>query len=273
MNVLAANPLISVTPGLMIWTIVCFLIALFVLKRYAFGPIQKMIDARREQIRHSLEEADNARDEARRAARRAPQADRPGAERGRADPRRGARRTGEAMEHRMREETEAERQRRHRGDAARDRRRDGARARADPQRGRRPHARGDRDRGRPHARLRPRPRAHHRGDRLARLLAPGGFRDSRRPPHLRRGALLGGEGERPPRAGSRGALRLRGRDRADAGASRGSSQPAARPVREGGHPHRSRRRRRAALQELPASRDGEGARRRSSRRSRRSSSG
>jgi len=28
---LAANPLISVTPGLMIWTIICFLIALFVL--------------------------------------------------------------------------------------------------------------------------------------------------------------------------------------------------------------------------------------------------
>ena len=37
---LASNPLIQVTPGLMIWTIVCFLIALFVLKRYAFGPIQ-----------------------------------------------------------------------------------------------------------------------------------------------------------------------------------------------------------------------------------------
>ena len=62
---LAANALISVTPGLMIWTIVCFLIALFVLKRYAFGPIQKMIDARREQIRQSIEEADNAREEAR----------------------------------------------------------------------------------------------------------------------------------------------------------------------------------------------------------------
>jgi len=61
----ASNALISVTPGLMIWTIVCFLIALFVLKRYAFGPIQKMIDERRERIRQSLEEADRARDEAR----------------------------------------------------------------------------------------------------------------------------------------------------------------------------------------------------------------
>jgi F-type H+-transporting ATPase subunit b len=111
MNVLAANPLISVTPGLMIWTIVCFLIALFVLKRYAFGPIQTMIDARREQIRNSLEEADNARDEARRLLdehRKLIGQARSAAEQILGD----ARRTGEAMEHRMRAETEAERQRR-----------------------------------------------------------------------------------------------------------------------------------------------------------------
>jgi F-type H+-transporting ATPase subunit b len=62
---LAFNPLIQVTPGLMIWTIVCFGIAFFVLKRWAFGPIQKMIDERRERIRQSLAEADNAREEAR----------------------------------------------------------------------------------------------------------------------------------------------------------------------------------------------------------------
>ena len=65
MLLLGANALIKVTPGLMIWTIVCFLIALFVLKRYAFGPIQDAIDKRRERIRDSLEEADRARDEAR----------------------------------------------------------------------------------------------------------------------------------------------------------------------------------------------------------------
>ena len=62
---LAANPLIEVVPGLMIWTIVCFLVTLFVLKRFAFGPIQKMIDDRRERIRQSIEEADRARAEAR----------------------------------------------------------------------------------------------------------------------------------------------------------------------------------------------------------------
>jgi F-type H+-transporting ATPase subunit b len=61
----ATNPLISVTPGLMIWTIVAFLITLFVLKRYAFGPIQQIIDRRRDQIRASIEEAERARDEAR----------------------------------------------------------------------------------------------------------------------------------------------------------------------------------------------------------------
>jgi F-type H+-transporting ATPase subunit b len=62
---LGANALISVKPGLMIWTIVCFGVAFFVLKRYAFGPIQKTIDDRRERIRQTIEEADRARDEAR----------------------------------------------------------------------------------------------------------------------------------------------------------------------------------------------------------------
>ena len=61
----AANPLIKVIPGLMIWTLVSFAITFFVLKRYAFGPIQKLIDDRRERIRRSIEEADHAREEAR----------------------------------------------------------------------------------------------------------------------------------------------------------------------------------------------------------------
>ena len=108
---LGANALISVTPGLMIWTIVCFLIALFVLKKYAFGPIQKMIDERREQIRRSIEEADNARKEARQLLeehKALMQEARGQAEQIIAE----ARKTRESMELRMREETEAERQRR-----------------------------------------------------------------------------------------------------------------------------------------------------------------
>ena len=61
----ASNALIKVVPGLMIWTLIAFGITFFVLRRYAFGPIQKAIDDRREKIRLSIEEADNAREEAR----------------------------------------------------------------------------------------------------------------------------------------------------------------------------------------------------------------
>ena len=63
--VLAANPLIQVIPGLMIWTVICFLITFYVLKRFAFGAIQKIIDERRQRIREALDEADKARAEAR----------------------------------------------------------------------------------------------------------------------------------------------------------------------------------------------------------------
>jgi F-type H+-transporting ATPase subunit b len=59
------NPLINVVPGLMIWTIVTFAIVVFVLRRFAFGRIQHLIDERRERIRQALDEADKAREEAR----------------------------------------------------------------------------------------------------------------------------------------------------------------------------------------------------------------
>ena len=58
--------LIKPVPGLMIWKLISFAIVFFVLKRVAFGPIQKVIDDRRDRIRRSIEEADNARAEARR---------------------------------------------------------------------------------------------------------------------------------------------------------------------------------------------------------------
>ena len=107
----AASPLIEVVPGLMIWTVIAFLITLFVLKRYAFGPIQKTIDERRDRIRRSLEEADDARNEARRLleehrslmAQARGQAEEVLAE---------ARRVGDAQRQRVREETEADRHRR-----------------------------------------------------------------------------------------------------------------------------------------------------------------
>jgi F-type H+-transporting ATPase subunit b len=109
--VLASNALIKVTPGLMIWTIVCFLIVLFVLKRWAFGPIQSMIDERRERIRRALEEADHARAEARELLeehRKLIAQARGEAEEILAE----ARQVSRAMQQRVREETEADRQRR-----------------------------------------------------------------------------------------------------------------------------------------------------------------
>jgi F-type H+-transporting ATPase subunit b len=108
---LASNPLIQVTPGLMIWTIVCFLITLYVLKRWAFGPIQAMIDERRERIRQSLADADRARAEARNLLdehRKLIAQAREQAEEIRTDVRRDA----EALRERAREEIEADRQRR-----------------------------------------------------------------------------------------------------------------------------------------------------------------
>ena len=109
--ILASNPLIQVTPGLMIWTIVCFLIALFVLKRYAFAPIQKLIDERRVRIRQAIEEADAARSEARELLEEHRKL--MGQARGEAEEiLTEARRVGESTQRRMRDETEADRQRR-----------------------------------------------------------------------------------------------------------------------------------------------------------------
>ena len=110
-SVLASNALIKVTPGLMIWTILAFLITLFVLKRYAFGPIQKVIDERRERIRQSLEEADHARDEARRLL----EEHRSLIGKARQDAEEilvEARRIADSQRERVKEETEADRQRR-----------------------------------------------------------------------------------------------------------------------------------------------------------------
>lgn len=107
----ASNALIKVTPGLMIWTIVAFLITLFVLKRYAFGPIQKAIDERRERIERSIAEAEQARAEARRLLEE--HRSLIGQARGQAEEILSeARKVADAQRQRVREETEADRQRR-----------------------------------------------------------------------------------------------------------------------------------------------------------------
>jgi F-type H+-transporting ATPase subunit b len=95
----------------MIWTIICFGITFFVLRKYAFGPIQQMIDTRRERIEQAIAEADNARAEARRMleehkkliGQAKSEAEEILSE---------ARRVGDAQRERVREETEEDRQRR-----------------------------------------------------------------------------------------------------------------------------------------------------------------
>jgi F-type H+-transporting ATPase subunit b len=103
--------LIKPIPGLMIWTLLSFLIAFLVLRKYAFGPIQQIIDKRRERIAEALREADNARDEARRLLeehRNLMHQARSQAEEILTE----ARRVAESQRERVRKETEEDRQRR-----------------------------------------------------------------------------------------------------------------------------------------------------------------
>jgi F-type H+-transporting ATPase subunit b len=59
-----ANPLLEVSPGLMIWTVVVFLLTLLILKKFVFGPVGEAIEKRRSSISASIEEAESSRDEA-----------------------------------------------------------------------------------------------------------------------------------------------------------------------------------------------------------------
>ncbi|MEX2212087.1 MAG: F0F1 ATP synthase subunit B [Gaiellaceae bacterium] len=105
------SPLTEIIPGLMIWTLVVFGITLFVLWKFAFGPIQKMIDERRLRIRQALDEADHARSEARRLLEEHKEL----RARARGDAEEiltEARRVADSMRERVREETEADRKRR-----------------------------------------------------------------------------------------------------------------------------------------------------------------
>jgi F-type H+-transporting ATPase subunit b len=111
MGPVAASGLIKVVPGLMIWTLIAFGITFFVLRKFAFGPIQKVIDERRERIRLSLEEADHAREEARRLL----EEHRALIGKARHDAEEilsEARRIADAQRERVKEETEVDRQRR-----------------------------------------------------------------------------------------------------------------------------------------------------------------
>lgn len=107
----ADNSLIQPIPGLMVWTLISFGITFFVLKKFAFGPIQGVIDTRRERIRQSLIEADNARDEARRLLEE--HRDLMNQARGQAEEILAeARRVAESQRERARKESDEDRQRR-----------------------------------------------------------------------------------------------------------------------------------------------------------------
>ena len=57
------NPLVQPDPGLFIWTIVTFLVLLWLLAKFAWGPLLRTLDERQETIRKSLDDADQARQE------------------------------------------------------------------------------------------------------------------------------------------------------------------------------------------------------------------
>ncbi len=202
----AANALIQVVPGLMIWTIVSFGITFFVLKRVRLRPDPE--DHRRA-----------ARPDPRsRSTRPTTPAPRRGAcsrstaqliGQARTDAEEilaEARRVAESQRERVREETEADRQRR----LEETRRQVEAETRRALEQIRAEVAdltliAATKVTGK--VALRRRPQAADRGrDQRARLLrAREGARADGRPPHVRPRALRGGEGRRPARAGARGA--------------------------------------------------------------------
>jgi F-type H+-transporting ATPase subunit b len=103
--------LITVVPGLMVWTLVTFAVVFYALRRFAFGRVQQLIDERRERIRAAIEEADRARAEARELLEKHRQliAQAKGES---AEILADARKVAESQVERVREEAEADRQRR-----------------------------------------------------------------------------------------------------------------------------------------------------------------
>jgi F-type H+-transporting ATPase subunit b len=55
------NPLIALTPGLYIWTIITFLLLLYVLAKFAWKPLLKMLEDRENLIKKSLNDAEKAK--------------------------------------------------------------------------------------------------------------------------------------------------------------------------------------------------------------------
>ena len=59
----APNPLVQLDPGLFIWTIITFLILLFVLAKFAWKPLLAALESRESTIKSSLDDAEKAKRE------------------------------------------------------------------------------------------------------------------------------------------------------------------------------------------------------------------
>src|SRR5262245_17937767 len=57
------NPLVQPDPGLFIWTIITFLVLLFLLAKFAWRPLLTALESRQETIRKSLDDAQIAKRE------------------------------------------------------------------------------------------------------------------------------------------------------------------------------------------------------------------
>ena len=60
--------LLNIEPGLIIWTIVTFVVLLVVLRAVAWKPLLAMLDEREQRIQEALNQADKARQDAEAAA-------------------------------------------------------------------------------------------------------------------------------------------------------------------------------------------------------------
>lgn len=56
--------MLNLSWGLMVWTLITFAIAVYFLRKYAFGPLQHLIDQRRQGIQESIDAAEETRAEA-----------------------------------------------------------------------------------------------------------------------------------------------------------------------------------------------------------------
>jgi F-type H+-transporting ATPase subunit b len=60
----AENPLLRVSPGLALWTLIVFVLVFLALRKWGFGPLISKLDARDRAIRGAIEEARKHHEEA-----------------------------------------------------------------------------------------------------------------------------------------------------------------------------------------------------------------